>query len=167
MSGFLRVVRLLAMVVWVGGLCFFAFVVAPVAFFVLPSTHEAGLVVAGTLSVLHPMGLVCGVLFLAATALVWMKAVGRERRLVAAEFWLVVAMVGATAYVYRSIVPRMELDRIAAGGDVDAAPKDNAARVDFERLHPVSEKVEGAALLLGIGVVVGMGLEGEKSARQG
>jgi hypothetical protein len=56
----------------------------------------------------------------------------------------------------------MERDRVAAGGDVDAAPPDNPARLDFERLHPVSEKVEGAALLLGIAVVVLMGFEDVK-----
>jgi hypothetical protein len=45
---------------------------------------------------------------------------------------------------------------------VDAAALDNAARMDFERLHPISVKVEGAALFLGLGVVVLMGLEGSK-----
>jgi hypothetical protein len=55
----------------------------------------------------------------------------------------------------------MERDRIAAGGDVDAAPPDNPARLDFERLHPISEKVEGAALFLGLGVVVLMAFESD------
>ena len=45
MQTFLRALRLLVMVAWVGGLAFFAFVVAPVAFHVLPGAHEAGLVV--------------------------------------------------------------------------------------------------------------------------
>jgi hypothetical protein len=53
----------------------------------------------------------------------------------------------------------MERDRIAAGGDVDAASANNPARLDFERLHPLSEKVEGTALLLGLAVAVLMGLE--------
>ena len=52
--------RLLGMVAWVGGLIFFAFVVAPVAFHVLPSAHEAGLVVGGTLRYLHWIGLIGG-----------------------------------------------------------------------------------------------------------
>jgi uncharacterized membrane protein len=162
MRPLLRVVRLLTMVVWVGGLCFFAFVLAPVAFHVLPSTHQAGLVVAGTLAVLHPMGLICGVLFLASTTALWMQAAktgSPARRLLMAELWLVLLMMAATAYVQMTIVPAMERDRIAAGGDVDAAPDDNAARLDFERLHPLSEKVEGSALLLGFAVVVLLGME--------
>jgi hypothetical protein len=68
-------------------------------------------------------------------------------------------MMAATMAVQWGIVPRMERDRIAAGGDVDAAAPDNPARLDFERLHPISEKVEGTALLLGLAVVVLMGFE--------
>ena len=56
MQTFLRALRLYAMVAWVGGLGFFAFVVAPVAFGSLPSAHEAGIVVGGTLRVLHWIG---------------------------------------------------------------------------------------------------------------
>jgi uncharacterized membrane protein len=158
MTSLLRVVRLLALVVWVGGLVFFAFVVAPVAFSVLPSTHVAGTVVAGTLGVLNWMALVCGLLVLVGCAGLWARVQG-SRRLLAAELWIALAMLLASAVVQWRIVPQMERDRIAAGGDVDAAPKSDPARLDFERLHPVSEKLEGAVLLLGLAVVVLVGLE--------
>jgi uncharacterized membrane protein len=157
MTSAVRVLRLLAMVVWVGGLCFFAFVVAPVAFSVLPSTHEAGTVVGATLRVLNEIGLVCGLVFI--MAMPWKGFPTRSARLLLAEMLCVVGMMAATMAVQWAIVPRMERDRIAAGGDVDAAPPGNAARLDFERLHPLSEKVEGGALLLGLGVVVLMGFE--------
>jgi uncharacterized membrane protein len=157
MESFLRVLRLLAMVVWVGGLAFFAFVVAPVSFHVLPSTHLAGMVVAGTLGVLNRIGLVCGVVFLMATR--WKFDARSSARLVLAQLLCVAGMMAATMFVQWSIVPRMERDRIAAGGDVDAAAADNPARLDFEQMHPLSEKMEGAALFLGLGVVAGMGLE--------
>jgi len=155
--GFLRVVRLLTMVVWVGGLIFFASVVAPIAFTVLPAKHEAGAVVAGTLEVLNRMGDVSAFLFAAATGGLY-KAGQRGNRLLTAELLLVLAMISATALVQWRIVPAMERDRIAAGGDVDAAAPGDPARVDFERLHPISEKLEGAALFLGLGVVVLMGV---------
>ena len=157
MDGFLRVLRLLAMVVWVGGLVFFAFVVAPVSFHVLPSTHLAGMVVAGTLGALNGIGLVCGLIFLMATR--WKVGARSSARLALAQLLCVAGMMAATMFVQWSIVPRMERDRIAAGGDIDAATPDDPARLDFERLHPLSEKVEGAALFLGLGLVVAMGLE--------
>lgn len=164
MTAFFRVLRLLALVVWVGGLIFFAFVVAPVAFSVLPSAHIAGTVVAGTLHVLNIMAVVCALLLLAACTALWMHAARssqplRATRLLSAQLWLVLVMLAATAYVQWSIVPAMERDRIAAGGDIDAAPANNPARRDFERLHPISEKIEGAALFLGLGLVVLVGLE--------
>jgi uncharacterized membrane protein len=155
--GFLRVVRLLTMVVWVGGLIFFASVVAPIAFAVLPTKHEAGTVVAGTLAVLNRMGDVSAFLFAAATGGLY-KAGRRGNRLLTAELLLVLGMISATALVQWRIVPAMERDRIAAGGDVDAAATGDPARVDFERLHPISEKLEGGALFLGLGVVVLMGV---------
>jgi hypothetical protein len=121
------------MVIWVGGLIFFAFVVAPVAFnlaytHALPSTHEAGLVVAGTLAVLHPMGEICGAVFLFATALFWLRSPGH--RLLGTEVLLTVFMLVATLYVHLHILPAMERDRIAAGGAIDAAPPDNPDRID-------------------------------------
>ena len=156
---FLRIVRLLTMVVWVGGLVFFAFVLAPVAFHVLPSTHEAGTVVGATLRVLNEMGHLCGFIFLFATIRPWLRADVRGRRLLVTQMLLVVFMIVATMYVQASIIPAMERDRIAAGGNVDAAAADNPARLDFERLHPLSEKVEGSALFLGLAVVLTMGFE--------
>ena len=169
MSGFLRVVRLLAIVLWVGGLVFFAFVVAPVSFHVLPSTHEAGMVVAGTLGVLNRMGLICGAVFAVANGilLAHISLAERKRNPLFWAQYLCVAMMIATMYVQWSIVPRMERDRIAAGGNVDATVPDNPARMDFERLHPISEKVEGAALVLGLGVVVMLGLELARGGKAG
>jgi len=157
MSASLRVVRLLAIVVWVGGLVFFAFVVAPVSFHVLPSTHLAGTVVAGTLGALNEIGLVCGFVLIGTAA--WSFNATKTARRALAQLLCVAGMMAATMFVQWSIVPRMERDRIAAGGDVDAAPANNPARLDFERLHPLSEKVEGTALLLGLVVAVLMGLE--------
>jgi uncharacterized membrane protein len=159
MISFLRVARLLAMVVWVGGLVFFAFVVAPVAFGVLPSKHDAGMVVAGTLGALNRMGSICSLVFVSATGLLYAGEPRSRRGLAIAQALLAFGMMVATDYVQWRIVPAMERDRLAAGGDVDAAAPDDPARVDFERLHPISEKVEGAALFMGLGVVVLMGLE--------
>jgi uncharacterized membrane protein len=160
MNATLRVLRLLAMVVWVGGLIFFAFVVAPTAFGILPTKHEAGLIVGGTLRLLNQIGPYCGYVFILATlAVVYIRE--RRSRLLYTQMLLVWLMLIATGYVRGYIVPAMERDRVAAGGDIDAAPLNNPARMDFERLHPLSEKVEGSALLMGLGVVVLLGIESE------
>lgn len=170
MIALFRVLRLLALVVWVGGLIFFAFVVAPVAFKILPSSHMAGTVVAGTLKVLNIIGVVCALVLLVCCTVLWLNAARsslprRTTRLISAQLWLLLVMLAATACVQWRIVPAMENDRIAAGGDVAVAPADNPARRHFERLHPISEKVEGSALLLGLGVVVLTALEPDQRAR--
>jgi uncharacterized membrane protein len=164
MTTLFRIFRLLSIVTWVGGLIFFAFILAPTAFSVLPSRHEAGTIVAATLHLLNLIGWLCGVLFVVATGLLAaLESAGLQSRkplrIAIAQILLIVGMMAATDYVQLKIVPAMERDRIAAGGDIDAAPSTNPARLDFERLHPISEKVEGTALLLGLGIVILMGFE--------
>jgi hypothetical protein len=153
MQTVLRALRLFAMVAWVGGLIFFAFVVAPVAFHSLPSTHEAGIVVGGTLRVLHWIGLIGGAVFYAATAILWLRAEVSARVGFAIQLTLTGIMLAATAYSQFRILPAMDRDRDLAGGVVETAPAENAGRVDFERLHVLSERLEGAVLLCGLGVV--------------
>ncbi|MDE3104023.1 MAG: DUF4149 domain-containing protein [Acidobacteriota bacterium] len=150
----LRALRLLGMVLWVGGLCFFAFVVAPVAFGSLNNTHDAGLVVGGCLRVLHWMGLVTGALFYLTTAILWLRAPVDSRVSFALQLVLTGIMLAITCYSQFHIIPRMEVDRLAAGGSIGTAAVDSPARVDFERLHMLSERLEGLVLLGGLGVVL-------------
>jgi Domain of unknown function (DUF4149) len=149
----LRALRLFAMVAWVGGLGFFAFVLAPVAFHSLPSAHEAGIVVGGTLRVLHWIGLVGGAIFYVATGLLWLRAGVTARVEFAIEMILAGMMMAGTFYSQFKILPAMEADRALAGGAVETAPTGNAGRVDFERLHTLSERLEGFVFFCGLGVV--------------
>src|SRR3984885_12334192 len=151
MQTFLRALRLYAMVAWVGGLAFFAFVVAPVAFGSLPSAHEAGLVVGGTLRVLHWIGLIGGGIFCLATGWLWLWAEGPARVGFARQLGLTAVMLVVTAYSQFHILPAMEVDRALAGGEVEAASVDNVGRVDFERLHRLSERLGGVVVLWGWG----------------
>jgi len=67
---------LLALIVWIGGIIFFAFVEAPTLFTVLPTTKLAGDVVSASLTKLHWMGLGSGVIFLICSLLYnWQKHV--------------------------------------------------------------------------------------------
>jgi hypothetical protein len=134
-------------------LIFFAFVLAPTAFNNLPNTHEAGIIVGGTLRVLHWMGLIGGALFCLATAWLWLWAEVPARVGFAIQFALTVVMLAVTAYSQFHILPAMEVDRALAGGVVETAAVNNAGRVDFERLHVWSERLEGLVLFCGLGVV--------------
>ncbi len=145
-------VRQLSMSLWVGGLCFFAFVVAPVAFGVLPDTHLAGLVVGGTLGRLHGLGLVAGCVFLVTTG------AGGMQRLRLWEVALTTVMVGLTAVSQFGILPRMNAARDANGGVVRVEDRGTAA-ARFQMLHRLSEKVEGTVLLAGLGVLGLMAVE--------
>ena len=60
---FVRYLMLLSLVVWIGGLIFFAFVLAPTVFAVLPTRQLAGNVVSRSLGIMHWMGISCGVVF--------------------------------------------------------------------------------------------------------
>ncbi len=153
MGGFLRLVQLLSIVVWVGGLCFFAFVLAPTAFRTLPNVHEAGLIVGATLRVFDDVALGCGALLLAATGLLFRGAAMRVRGRYEMEFLLGAVMCAATAYIHWNILPAMDADRVLAGGDVSAAEATNPARIHFDKLHVRSERAEGAVLLIGLGVI--------------
>ncbi|HEU5341736.1 DUF4149 domain-containing protein [Edaphobacter sp.] len=161
MQTFIRAVRLLVMVAWVGGLLFFAFVVAPVAFYKLASAHEAGLVVGGTLRVLHWIGLIGGGLFCIGTVWLWFWAEVPARVGFVIELALACVMLVVTAYSQFSILPRMDRDQTLAGGVIETAPLDNPGRRDFERLHPVSERLEGLVLLCGVGVILVLARESQ------
>lgn len=163
MQSLLRFVRLLAIVIWVGGIVFFAFVVAPVAFSLLPSQHIAGIVVGGTLRVLDIVGFVCGVAFWIATAILFRKSVQDEKRRYEIELLLAAIMLLASAYLHEGILPPMEQDRFAVGGNIEATPLSDPAKMHFERLHQRSERVEGAVLFLGLGIVL---LVADESSRK-
>ena len=159
MATLLRILRLLSIVVWVGGIIFFAFVVAPVAFGTLPSTHEAGMVVGGTLRVLHVMGLISGAIFALCTLVLFKQSPHTTRGRYESQILLTAIMLAATAYLQWNVLPSMERDRTTAGGDIDAAPKTSLPRLHFERLHVRSERVEGGILLCGLGIILLMGRE--------
>lgn len=157
MSTLVRFGRLLSLVLWIGGIAFFAFVVAPVAFGRLPTAHDAGLVVGGTLRLLHLLGLGCGLVFLALTVVGVRHEV--DRRVFLTECALALAMMAVTGYSQIGVLPAMEVYRVGAGGDVNAADPTDPARVHFERLHRLSERMEGAVFLGGLALLFAVASE--------
>jgi uncharacterized membrane protein len=148
---FLRFLMLLSLVVWIGGLVFFAFVLAPTAFdipAVLPSTHLAGNVVGRALGKLHWIAIVAGVVFLLSSLLYSRFAEG-SAHVFALRHVLICLMLGLTVISQFWIIPRMDTLR-AQVGDFASVPIDNPARVQFDALHGWSTRVESAVLLLGL-----------------
>jgi hypothetical protein len=148
MTTLIRSLRLICLSAWTGGLIFFLFV-TQVAFSMLPNTHEAGIVVRGSLIALHHIGLVTGLVYLILT----LALLGTQRDthpVRALELVLVIAMLILTAYSQLSVIPRMESDREALGGDVDKASHQAPEYVHFQRLHGLSVKLEGAVLIEGL-----------------
>jgi hypothetical protein len=142
----LRILRALALAAWTGSLLFFVFV-AQIAFTHL-DLHAAGEIVRASLTSLHHLGLAAGVVyFLATVTLLGSQHDTHPAR--ALELVLIVAMMSLTAYSQYSVIPRMERDRLALGGDVSPATVDRPEHRNFDRLHSLSVKFEGAVLLEG------------------
>jgi hypothetical protein len=148
---FLRFLMLLSLVVWIGGLIFFAFVLAPTAFSILPTTHLAGNVVGRALSKLHWIAIGSGIVFLV-SSLLYSRFTGGTAHVFAARHVLLCLMLALTLVSQFGIMPRMDTLR-ASLGDVRSVPVDNPDRMQFDSLHAWSTRVEGAVLLLGLVVV--------------
>jgi uncharacterized membrane protein len=148
---FLRYLMLLSLIVWLGGMIFFAFVLAPTAFSVLPSRHLAGTVVGRSLGTLHWMGIVSGIVFLASSILYGRLTKGTAH-VFAARHVLICMMLALTLISQFGIIPRMDTLR-ASIGEIDAGPPNNPARMQFDALHGWSTRIESGVFLLGLVVV--------------
>jgi uncharacterized membrane protein len=148
---FLRFLMLLSLVCWIGGLIFFAFVLAPTAFSVLPTTHLAGNVVGRALGKLHWIAIFSGIVFLG-SSLLYNRLTDETPHVFATRHVLLCLMLVLTLISQFGIIPRMDVLR-ASLGEVKSVPIDNPERVQFDALHVWSTRVEGAVLLFGLVVV--------------
>jgi uncharacterized membrane protein len=147
----LRFFMLLALVVWIGGIIFFAAVVAPTLFKVLPTHQLAGAVVSRSLGVLHWMGIACGIVFLITSMINWFAASGAAHPF-APRHLLVYVMLGLTA-ISQFVVSAKLLAMRTAMGEIDLVPLTDARRIAFNQLHAWSTRLESGVLLLGLVVL--------------
>jgi uncharacterized membrane protein len=146
---FLRFLTLMSLIAWIGGLIFFAFVLAPTAFQVLsPNTHLAGNIVGRALGKLHWIAIISGFIFLA-SSLLYSRLTDGTAHLFAMRHVLICLMLALTFFSQFWMIPRMDTLR-ASVGDFATVTLDNPARVEFDALHAWSTRVEGAVLLLGL-----------------
>ena len=102
----LRFFMLLSLVIWVGGIIFFSFVVAPALFNILPTRHLSGLVVSRALTQLHWIGVICGGVFLICSVFQAYYSFGNWQA-TAARNVLVFSMVVVTLFSQIGVSTRM------------------------------------------------------------
>ena len=145
MTNMARFIQVFALGTWVGSIMYLSFVVAPGAFGVLQSRDQAGLIVGHSLARLHYMGMVAAVLYLVAGfALAPSLKAFVQPAMLGVFFMLLLTVVSQTRVTPRLAELRTEMV------SVDATPKDNPLRVEFDRLHQTSVRIEVVVLLLGI-----------------
>jgi hypothetical protein len=147
----LRYLMWLSLIVWLGGVIFFAAVLAPTVFSVLPTRHLAGNVVNRSLHVLHWMGIVSGLVFLA-SSMIYSRYTGGSAHLFAARHILLFLMLLLTSVSQFGISPKMARLR-SSMGDIDSVPESDPQRIRFNSLHVWSTRLEGGVLLMGLAVV--------------
>ena len=145
MSSVLRYLEFLSLGTWVGSILYLSFVVAPGAFAILSSRYQAGAVVGMALGRLHLLGLIAGVVYLVARV-----GVARSLKALAGPAALaVILMLVLTLVSQYGVSARMAHLRTEMGS-VDSTPQNHPLRVEFNRLHRTSVRLEGAILLLGL-----------------
>ena len=149
----IRFLMLLSLVVWVGGIIFFAFVLAPTVFHpgMLPSRHLAGALVGRSLGILHAIGLTCGLVFLV-TSMIESQVITGYLAPFAGRNLLVYVMIVLTLVSMFAISSRM-LNLRNDMVFIDNIPHDDPRRVEFNRLHEWSTRLESGVLLLGLAVI--------------
>jgi len=147
----LRFFMLLALVVWIGGIIFFAAVVAPTLFRVLPTHQLAGAVVSRSLGILHGMGIGCGIVFLVTSMISSYSARGAAHP--CAPRHLLVCVMLALTCISQFVVSAKLLAMRTAMGEIDLVPLTDARRIAFNQLHVWSTRLESGVLILGLVVL--------------
>lgn len=159
----LRFLKMLALALWIGSIFFFAAVVAPASFAVLPTRTLAGMVVSRSLNGLHWIGIVCGLVFLLCALLLALLEGGTSP--FHGRDLLLVAMMAITLAAHFGIERRMNALK-AEMGVIDVIPREDARRVEFNRLHVWSERLEGTVFFCGVVLLYLVVREQETSERR-
>lgn len=142
---------LFSLVVWIGAIIFFAAVLAPTVFSVLPTRQLAGQVVSRSLGIMHWMGIVAGIVFLICSIWFSYLTVG-SAQIFNTRNTLVMIMLVLTLISVFVVASKMEALR-ADMGIIDNVPQTDARRVQFNELHHWSTRLEVGVLAMGIAVL--------------
>lgn len=149
-----RILRLLALSIWIGGIVFFGAVVAPSAVHIFGLTEQFATFIGSSILKLHMIGIYCGIAMLVALRFLNNRAFK--------PVWqggLILLMLVLTFVSNRAIILPMEHDRALAGGNINIMLPDSPIRKDFDARHQWSTRIEGTILFLGIGLAALIGCE--------
>lgn len=132
-------IEIVALGLWLGALCGFAFVFAPSAFHIVSDLHQFAALTARSLSLLSLTGYVAGGLVIAIALVRSTQAADRTNDIVRAG--LVAIALGLVAYQQQTIVPAM-------------AATTQFASPEYHALHARSTQLFGAVVLLGVAALV-------------
>jgi putative copper export protein len=153
MNVILRFVYQLSLGAWVGAIILVSFVVAPTVFRNLPR-QEAGSVMSMVFGSYYSLCIGLGLVALVAVVLLALRGGWPRHLLVSAA--LVLVMLAAAGHVRYSIMPELMMVRsqvwAAEAADADGA-EGVALRGRMDKLHDQSVQLNGAMLLIGIGLV--------------
>jgi uncharacterized membrane protein len=145
MNAVWRYLEILSLGSWVGSIIYLSFIVAPGLFGTLASRDQAGAVVGLVLGRLHLLGYAAAIVYLAAAV----AAAKSPAALARPAALAVILMLALTVVSQQGVSPRMARLRTEMGS-IERTPAENPLRVQFDRLHKVSVRLEGAVLLLGL-----------------
>src|ERR1041385_8930448 len=140
----------LSLIVWLGGIIFFA-VLAPNVFAVLPTRQLAGNVVGRMLPILHWMGIASGLLFLICS-LIYSRVTTGDAHPFALRNLLLYLMLLLTSISQFGITRKMDALRKDMV-NIDSVSLDDPRRIQFNALHAWSTRAELAVLISGLIVV--------------
>jgi uncharacterized membrane protein len=145
MNAVLKFLQVFGLGTWVGSIIYLSLVVAPGAFATLKDRDQAGAMVGYSLSRLHLIGLIAGVVYLVAAFVL----VRTMKDLVQPAILGVALMIVLTIFSQSKVTSPMFALRTQMVS-VEATPATNPLRVEFDRLHQMSVRLEVAVLLIGI-----------------
>lgn len=145
LTNILRFLQIFALGTWLGAIIFLSFVVAPGAFATLQSRDQAGSFVGMSLGRLHHLGVIAALIYIVAG----LALAPSLKSLLQPAMILVIVMGLLTVVSQHCVTPRMAALRHEMVS-VDSTPRDNPLRLEFDRLHVWSVRLEGSVLLLGL-----------------
>lgn len=144
MSTVLRAFEFLGLSIWLGSDVFLSFVVAPGAFSVFASRDQAGAIVGYSLTRMHWLGIICGILVL----LFRLVRTHSAASLASPAALSIVLMILLTMTSQLTVSPKMAALRVQMGS-IQATASDSPLLAEFSRLHRISVGLESGVLLAG------------------